>query len=242
MRRPIAGPGPGQTRAGTGRFARAIVAGLVLAPALGGCLSTPLSTLDTAGPAAAAVAQLWWVMLAGASLIFAVVATLLAYAFWRADRTIEVSGRRWIVGGGLVFPTVTLSALLAYSLLVGERVLARVDPNALVVEAVASQFAWTFRYPDRPDLPPSDVLAIPVGRTVEMRVTSTDVIHSFWVPALAGKIDAIPGHVNVIRLRADRPGIYRGQCAEFCGAGHAAMGFLVEARAGDTPASGRATP
>jgi cytochrome c oxidase subunit 2 len=73
------------------------------------------------------------------------------------------------------------------------------------------------------------VLAIPVGRPVDVRVTSTDVIHSFWVPRLAGKIDAIPGHVNVIRISADRPGVYRGQCSEFCGTGHATMDFRVEA-------------
>jgi cytochrome c oxidase subunit 2 len=68
---------------------------------------------------------------------------------------------------------------------------------------------------------------VPVGRTIEMRVTSADVIHSFWVPNLAGKIDMMPGRTNVLWLRADHPGVFRGQCAEYCGAQHARMALLV---------------
>lgn len=167
-------------------------------------------------------------MLAGAGAIFALVAVLLAYAFWRSDDPVPINERRWLIGGGLVFPAVTLTALLAYSLLNGERLIARDDPSALTVEAVAGQYRWEFRYPNGTG-GPSPSLVIPVNRPVHVRVTSTDVIHSFWVPRLAGKIDAIPGHVNVIRIVADTPGIYRGQCAEFCGLGHAQMHFHIEA-------------
>ena len=74
---------------------------------------------------------------------------------------------------------------------------------------------------------------VPVGRPFEVQVTSRDVIHSFWAPKLGGKIDAIPGQVNVIRLQADAPGAYRGQCAEFCGRGHAMMDFVLEAHSAE---------
>lgn len=167
-------------------------------------------------------------MFAGAGTIFALVAGLLAYAFWRSDQTVTINERRWLIGGGLAFPTVTLLALLAYALLSGERLIARDDPSALTVEAVAGQYRWDFRYPNS-TREPSPALVIPVNRPVNVRVTSTDVMHSFWVPRLAGKIDAIPGHVNVIRIIADTPGIYRGQCAEFCGFGHTTMHFHIEA-------------
>jgi cytochrome c oxidase subunit 2 len=168
-------------------------------------------------------------MLIGAGAISALVFGLLAYAFWRSDRPVAINENLWLIGGGLVFPSVTLLALLSYALLSGERLIARDDPDILTVEAVASQFQWEFRYPDRPGAGSSPVLVIPVHRAVNVRVTSADVIHSFWVPRLAGKIDAIPGHVNVIRIRTDRAGIYRGQCSEFCGHGHATMHFHIEA-------------
>jgi cytochrome c oxidase subunit 2 len=168
-------------------------------------------------------------MLAGAAGILGLVLGILAWAFWKATRETAINERRWLIGGGIAFPSVTLLALLAYALITGERVLVPGSREAPVVTAVARQFAWEFRYADRPGSSPSPVLAIPVGRPVDVRVTSTDVIHSFWVPRLAGKIDAIPGHVNIIRISADRPGVYRGQCSEFCGTGHATMDFRVEA-------------
>ena len=119
---------------------------------------------------------------------------------------------------------------LAAALLVGDRLSPRGEPGVLRVEAQAQQWAWTFRYPDLPGQPSIEgVLHVPVGRPFEVQVTSRDVIHSFWAPRLGGKIDAIPGHTNVIRLQADAPGIYRGQCAEFCGNAHAMMDFVVEA-------------
>ena len=97
-----------------------------------------------------------------------------------------------------------------------------------MIEAEARQWSWTFRYADHPDLPPEENgIAIPVGQPVEFRLTSADVIHSFWVPQLGGKMDAIPGHRNVHRLMADVPGTHEGLCAEFCGIGHAAMRFEV---------------
>ena len=88
-------------------------------------------------------------------------------------------------------------------------------------------WAWHFEYPDRPEWGRTKDLHIPAGRPVDVTITSSDVIHSFWVPRLAGKIDAIPGRANTLRIEADRPGRYGGTCAEFCGTGHTGMSFDV---------------
>lgn len=200
--------------------------------ALAGCAG-PLSTLDPASPPAALVADFWWAMLAGALLILALVTALALLTFTRARRWIALSSGFWLFGAGVAFPVVTLLVLLVYVFVLGERVLVRADsPEALRVEAVGRQWFWTFRYAEapNPDMRTSlGVLRIPAGRPVDVHVSSADVIHSFWAPRLAGKIDAIPGHVNVIRLLAPEPGVFRGQCSEFCGVGHAEMGFAVEA-------------
>src|SRR5690606_6054197 len=93
------------------------------------------------------------------------------------------------------------------------------------------QWQWDVAYPDAPGAAKAsvNVLHIPVGRPVDVHVTTADVIHSFWVPRLGGKIDAIPGRTNVVRLQADHAGVFHGVCAEFCGTAHAAMRMQVEA-------------
>ncbi|GGE50750.1 QoxB, Quinol oxidase subunit II [Agaricicola taiwanensis] len=198
------------------------------AAAMGGGCSGPLSTLDPAGPNAVSVAHLWWMMLAGAAAILALVIILFLVAFVRRDERGPVRERLWIGVGGFAFPVVVLSVLLVYALLRGEELLPRGSaPGAITIDAVSRQFSWEFRTGGR--LESSGRLIIPTGRAVDVRVTSEDVIHSFWIPRLGGKIDAIPGHVNVVRLTADVPGIYRGQCAEYCGTGHSGMSFEVEA-------------
>ncbi|OYX25716.1 MAG: cytochrome B [Rhodobacterales bacterium 32-66-7] len=191
-----------------------------------------LSILHPAGPAAVAIADIWWVMLIGAAAIFLLVMGLvLAGLASRAAPSDE--GERgtpvWIWGLGLAFPMVTLAALTGYGLMIGERLLPRAAPDLVTVEAEARQWAWTFRYADDPALRTEDVLHIPAGRPVDVRITSRDVVHSFWVPQLAGKLDAIPGRVNVLRIEAATPGTYAGQSAEFSGTGYAGHVFSVEA-------------
>lgn len=171
-------------------------------------------------------------MLGGAVAIFAGVLGLVALAFLRPGMGRDVSPRAWLVWGGLALPAVVLGALLVFALATGERLLPRPGSGAYVVEAVPRQWQWTFHYPG--GLQTDGVLHLPAGRPVDVRVVGTDVIHSFWVPRLGGKIDAIPGHVNVIRLQADRPGRFGGVCSEFCGTGHTTMTFVVEAH--DAPA------
>lgn len=195
--------------------------------ALSACTG-PLSALAPEGPAARGAAALWWIMLAGAAVIFVAVFAMLAFALLRPGAMRAFGPARTILWGGLVVPSVILTALVAAALALGERLLAHPrDPAPLRVEAVARQWAWEFRYPGGGVT--FGRLHLPVGRDVDFAVASLDVIHSFWIPRLGGKIDAIPGHENVVRLRADRPGVYGGVCAEFCGTGHAAMAFTVEA-------------
>lgn len=199
---------------------------------LGGCTER-LSIVHPAGPAADTIATLWWVLLAGACVIFGLVMVLLLLAFRArgADDPTADSGheRRWIIGLGLVFPVAVLSALLAYGLVIGERLLPRAAADLVTVEAEARQWAWRFAYPGLPGRETEDVLHIPAGRPVDVRITTLDVIHSFWVPRLAGKLDAIPGHVNVLRLEADAPGDYAGVSAEFSGTGYRRHRFTVTA-------------
>ncbi|PWW00246.1 cytochrome c oxidase subunit 2/cytochrome aa3-600 menaquinol oxidase subunit 2 [Hoeflea marina] len=191
--------------------------------------------LDPAGPAAHSIARLWWVMLIGSTAIFALVMLLLALA-WRPARagaTEAAAERTWIMGLGLAFPVAVLLVLLGYGLWLGERLLPRAGPDVARVAAVARQWSWTFSYDEAPGRTTDGVLHIPAGRPVDVAITTRDVIHSFWVPRLAGKLDAIPGHVNVLRIEADTPGSYAGLSAEFSGHGYEDHSFTVIAHAPD---------
>jgi heme/copper-type cytochrome/quinol oxidase subunit 2 len=194
---------------------------------LAGCEGA-LSTVDPAGPAARHIATLWWVMLAGSAVIFTLVMGLLAAAFLRRRPSGgQGSTRFWIVGLGIAFPMVVLAALLGYGLFIGERLLPREGAGVVSVRAEARRWSWSFAYDGAPEVVTENVLHIPAGRPVDVAITTADVIHSFWVPRLAGKLDAIPGHVNVLRIQADAPGRYPGQSAEFSGEGYAGHKFVV---------------
>lgn len=207
----------------------------LLVPALGGCAG-PLSTLDPAGPSAGLVAGLWWAMLAGAALITAFVLMLVVIA-WHRPGGDGAGERVWTMGLGVGFTMSVLVVLVGYGLWVGERLLPR-DDGTLRVSAIGRQWGWEFTQPGPDGVPitTQDVLYVPAGRPFDIEITSTDVIHSFWVPRLGGKMDAIPGRVNVARLTADAPGVHEGLCAEFCGIGHSVMRFTVIVYApGDFP-------
>ena len=204
---------------------------------LAGCsVSGPLSALDPAGPGAAPIAQVWWVMFTGALLLLLMMTALGLYAaLRRRARPPRVSTRVLLVGGGLALPVVVLTALLAWGVASGHALLplATREP-VFVVEVTGRQWLWTARYPAHPQAATEpNRIDVPAGVPVDVHVRTLDVIHSFWVPRLGGKIDAIPGRVNVLRLRADAPGVYRGVCAEFCGTGHPVMNFTVHAHAPD---------
>lgn len=192
-----------------------------------GCTG-PLSTLDPAGPSASAIATLWWIMLAGATAILALVLGILALAFRRPPQ--HSSKRLWLIGGGIVFPLTVLTALLVAGIVLGERSIPARD-DAIEIAAEASQYRWRFSYPETQAAPTESVLHIPAGEPVTIAITTTDVIHSFWVPRLGGKLDAMPGHVNRLTIQANTPGTYYGLCAEYCGVGHSGHGFRVIAHA-----------
>jgi cytochrome c oxidase subunit 2 len=216
-------------RARVPRLARARALFAVITPFPAGCQGAQ-SVLDPAADAAGRYAALSWALFAGAAAIFIGVMILLLVALLAPpERRRWLAGRRVIVLGGLVFPVLTLTILLTYGL-----VLMRPDPggagNPLRIEVVGEQYWWRVRYPvdgDRPAFTTANEVQVPVGRPVHVSVTSTDVIHSFWIPNFAGKIDMIPGRINTLVFQAMRAGVYRGVCSEFCGDQHARMAFDV---------------
>jgi cytochrome c oxidase subunit 2 len=198
--------------------------------------------LHTVGPQAAHILDLWRLMLAVCTAVFVVLLAVLAVALWRAPRSHEPEApdlrplhateprlqRR--VAIATAASAVALLGLVGASAWTDRALGALPLKDALHVRVSANQWWWDLRYDD-PD--PSKVfttaneLHVPVGRPVLLTLQSNDVIHSFWVPNLAGKKDLIPGRTTQMQFRADRPGVYRGQCAEFCGVQHAWMAFLV---------------
>jgi cytochrome c oxidase subunit 2 len=195
-------------------------------------LGALVSVLQTASAAAGVIAEVGWVLIAGAALVFAGVMALLVLALRRGPA--PVNHLRWLVGGGVVFPVVVLSVLLAYATLRSAQLFATPREPALVIAVEARMWWWQVRYRDPAsgaDVALANEIRVPVGRPVVLGLTSEDVIHSFWVPALAGKVDMVPGRVHQLRLQAQREGVFRGQCAEFCGTQHARMALQVVAMA-----------
>ena len=149
-------------------------------------------------------------------------------AGWRHKLTSEKS----IVWGGIVFPVVTLTALLIYGFLILKAggTLAQAE-NPVRISVVGEQWWWRviYRHDDGHTTESANELRIPTGRPIEIELSTADVIHSFWIPAYAGKVDMIPGRTNILHFIADKPGIVTGQCAEYCGGAHALMSFYTVA-------------
>jgi len=191
------------------------------------------SALDPGGPEAASIAHIGWVMFIGAGFILALVMVLALLAFRRRRAAANATVIRWlVVGGGLLFPVVTLSLLLAYGVIqMGDLRAAPATPAARI-EVIGNQWWWEVHYLDQNGqriLSTANEIHIPAGVPVSLSLASRDVIHSFWVPGLAGKLDLVPGRRNQMHLQAAAPGLFRGQCAEYCGAQHARMAFYVRA-------------
>lgn len=187
------------------------------------------SALNPQGPHAAVIAEISWVLFAGGAAIFVLVMALAAWSVWGRPRLLARHGA--ILAGGVAFPLVVLSALLVYGLLRAASLSAYGEP-ALRVEVTGHQWWWHVAYlaPDgKVDFVTANELRVPVGASVEVALRSADVLHSFWVPVLAGKLDLVPGRTNRLQLSADRAGTWRGQCAEYCGGPHAQMAFYVVA-------------
>jgi cytochrome c oxidase subunit 2 len=197
---------------------------------LGGC-SDMQSALAPMGPDAARIWQLGALMTLGgfAVLLIVCLATWIALRGPENARR-ELAENRTIMLGGIAFPVVTLTALLIYGVWVMRANIApAATPPQLRVEVSGEMWWWRIAYIDWRGQRTADAneIRIPAGREVEFILTSPDVIHSFWAPNLAGKLDMIPGRTTTLRLAADKPGVYRGQCAEYCGGAHARMAFEV---------------
>jgi len=197
-----------------------------------GC-SGRYSMIDPAGPAAQSVATLWWWMLAGTAVIVAAVCGLWWFAIRKTSKNYTWEETRHVLkvcvfAGGIGLPTLAIVLLLFFGIPTGHTMLPWPGDNALRIDVHAKQWEWQVNYPDY-SRSLTNKIVIPVGRPINVHVTSEDVIHGFWVPRLGGKIDAIPGRTNIIRIQADKPGEYGGQCAEYCGQSHAFMRFNVYA-------------
>lgn len=204
-----------------------------------------MSTLDPAGSGAREAYYLWWGMAVFFGAVLVAVVALWIHALRRppaddaATATSHSDSPRtqqqqnlWIIGGGIVLPLLSIMAVLAFGIPAGKRMAgAGIDPDSMLeIHVTAHQWWWLVRYADT-GLTLINELHIPAGTPVKLTLTSADVIHSFWVPRIGQKLDAIPGHVNQLFLQADEAGIYPGVCAEFCGLSHAHMTFELHAHA-----------
>ena len=193
-------------------------------------MNTP-SALDPQG-AARFIAELWWLLLGLGTIVFLVVMVYLIKALWRRqqgsplDVPAPVGKTRAIVLGGIILPVIVLTVVLFATVrtLWALSSLTKADP--LVIHVIGQQWWWEVQYPDH-QFETANEIHIPVGEPVQIQLSSDNVIHSFWVPELHGKLDLIPGKPNTFWIQADRPGEYRGLCAEYCGVQHANMMFLV---------------
>jgi cytochrome c oxidase subunit 2 len=206
----------------------AAVAISCLAPA--GCAGVQ-SALAPSGSDASSIASLFWWMAGGALAAWAGTIALALYYGRRGDGGRNRRRDRFlIVGAGVVVPTVTLTVLLVFGLAMLPRAVARAPEGSLRIDVVGEQWWWRVTY-QRPGAGPvvlANEIRLPVGEPAQFRLESDNVIHSFWIPSLAGKMDMIPGRVTWLTVRPTRTGVFRGACAEYCGTSHALMAFYVE--------------
>lgn len=184
---------------------------------------------EPAGAEARQVLQLFWVLLPCAAVLWVLVVGGVWYAVrWQRRPLAERAVRRLILLGGVVAPTLLLAVLTLVNLdLMTELRSAQADRT---IRITGEQFWWRIEYLN-PDgavaLETANDLVLPAHSTIDLELVTADVIHSFWVPALAGKVDMIPGMTNRLQIHTERTGTFRGQCAEFCGDSHALMAFRV---------------
>lgn len=195
----------------------------------------PPPVLDPAGPFAGPVATVASVLFVMGAVVLILVLIALGVALFGPPRwKRRVAGEKLVWIGGLAFPVVVLTGLLIYGLSVTARVADAPRPGEMRVRVTGEMWWWRVAYLDdqgREVVQDANEVHIPAGRPVVLELESADVIHSVWIPRLGGKTDMIPGRRNFMRLQADAPGVYAGQCAEYCGGPHALMGLVVVAHA-----------
>jgi cytochrome c oxidase subunit 2 len=210
---------------------------------LAGC-SGWQNALDTGGPEAGHIAWLFWLFVALLGTIWGLVMIAVALAARRRARAIDDPLRShpehdrrtsWVIGSLVGLTLVVVLVLTALSF-VGQRKLFGPHGEDVTIRITGHQWWWEAAYENEDPartFTTANEIHIPVGKSVNVKLNSADVIHSFWIPSLSGKLDAITGRENQMLLKADRPGTYRGQCAEFCGLQHAHMSLLVVAEPQD---------
>ncbi|MGB3410450.1 MAG: cytochrome c oxidase subunit II [Microthrixaceae bacterium] len=218
------------------------VASTALLGLASGCSKSSPSIIDDHGVESQRIAGVWWFMFIVAIVVYVVVASLIVTGVLRrprhTDELVEsdpmtpVTKRdpadaRWIWIGGIIVPVIILTTLAVLTIRVVQTTR---QPSADEVTIVVhgQRWWWDVRYPDG-DVRTANEIHIPVDRTVNIELHSDNVVHSFWVPQIAGKLDVMPGQTNRLRIKATATGRYRGQCAEFCGIGHARMAFMIVA-------------
>src|ERR1700712_2202843 len=192
------------------------------------------SALDAKGSGAIEIKQLIIGIVAVCTIVWALVMAVLIRALTRprgnAGASVQTERKMTTVVSGAVAATVIIIAGLTIASFYTTRSISVAADGDLIIKVRGHQWWWRVLYVD-PDPAKSfetaNELHIPAGKNVRLQLESADVIHSFWVPSLAGKQDLIPGRLNELTIRAERPGIYRGQCAEFCGIQHSHMAMLV---------------
>ena len=217
--------------------------GVLLALVFGCTPNDPQSTFDALGPVAQSQLDLFWIIFAAGAIVFVFVEGALIYSVIkfrrrRADEIPEqIEGNHTVEFAWTVGPTALLILVAIPTVFTIFDNQVSPDQNALTVDVIGHQWWFEFRYP-HPDDPTKEVifandLHMPVSEVVNVNLESIDVIHSFWIPKIAGKVDMIPSNGNTMWIQADRTGLYYGQCAEFCGIQHANMRFkvIVETRA-----------
>ena len=193
-------------------------------------LATSPSTLSPAGSEAHQVANVWWIMFGIAVGVYLIVGGLIIFASLRGRRREPLEGPSrhddmfiWI--GGVAAPVAILLFIAFLTVHTGAALRAP-SKNQLVISVTGHQWWWQFEYPGTTVVTANEI-HVPVGQPLEFDIRSDDVAHSFWIPQLAGKEDAIPGQPNVLRFTVKKAGTYLGECAEFCGLQHANMRFRV---------------
>ncbi len=206
-------------------------------------IDTLHNAIDPAGPQAQNISWLWWLFFIVCSVVFVIVMITVLLSLRR--RTVEATSpvieppleqerkRRNVVISAVTITVIILFVFLIASYSAGRSMTAELEhKNGLNVELTGHQWWWEVRYDDVDAsniFTTANEIHIPVGVPVTFSLKAADVIHSFWVPNLAGKKDLIPGKINTIWLQADKPGVYRGQCAEYCGLQHARMALWIVA-------------
>ncbi len=217
------------------RVPRWVIAPPVLA--LAGCGDQEPGALLPRGSVAQEIGGLTLLLVVLGAAVFVLVLVALGMAvrsspLGSGEAVATARSRRLVLGGGVVLPVMVLVPLTVAMLVSGNRLTHRQGDVGLTIEVVGHQFWWEVRYPDLGVVTANEI-HLPVDTPVRLLLTSADVIHSVWVPQLAGKVDMIPGKTNELRFDADTPGVFRGFCAEFCGLQHGRMHFLVIAQTAD---------